>query len=123
MSDSRCVELLGHTETCEGLQVPKVFCKTWHVYSGQLNTKELKMKKSKKKKVAPVKKALDSNALMIDVNGVATLLSCSVRHVTRLADAGRMPVPIKLGSLRRWQRAVIDQWILDGCPAIRRRAK
>ena len=44
------------------------------------------------------------NAAMLDVNQVAALLCCSARHVYRLADAGLMPRPIKLGSLVRWPR-------------------
>jgi excisionase family DNA binding protein len=44
------------------------------------------------------------------------LLGCSTRHVRRLADSGRMPRPIRVGSLNRWPRAVIEAWIAEGCP-------
>jgi predicted DNA-binding transcriptional regulator AlpA len=37
-----------------------------------------------------------------------------------MADEGRMPPPIKLGSLCRWSRVAIDDWIANGCPAARR---
>ena len=61
---------------------------------------------------------------MLSVDDVAELyLNCSARHVRRLADAGRMPRPIKLGSLVRWPRLVIEQWIADGCPNVRNIAK
>tara|TARA_Y100000310_G_scaffold308193_1_gene351048 strand:- start:1791 stop:2048 length:258 start_codon:yes stop_codon:yes gene_type:complete len=54
---------------------------------------------------------------MLSVDDIANdYLGCSSRHVRRLADAGRMPRPIKLGSLVRWPRSVIEQWIADGCP-------
>ncbi len=54
---------------------------------------------------------------MLSVDDIATdYLGCSTRHVYRLADSGRMPRPVKLGSLVRWPRAVIEQWIADGCP-------
>ncbi len=54
---------------------------------------------------------------MLSVDDIAKdYLGCSSRHVRRLADAGRMPRPIKLGSLVRWPRSVIEQWIADGCP-------
>ena len=56
-------------------------------------------------------------AELLDVRGVATLLDCSTRHVYRLADAGRMPRPVKLGSLVRWRRAELDAWINAGCPS------
>ena len=40
------------------------------------------------------------SAELLDVRAVAELLGgCSTRHVFRLADAGRMPRPIRLGSL------------------------
>ncbi len=61
---------------------------------------------------------------MLSVDDIATTyLGCSTRHVYRLADSGRMPRPIKLGSLVRWPRAVIEQWIADGCPNIRNTSK
>ena len=59
-------------------------------------------------------------SLLIDVNTVAALCGCSARHVWRLSDSGKMPRPIALSALRRWDRAVIETWIADGCPAVRR---
>lgn len=59
-------------------------------------------------------------AELLDVKAVAELLGgCSVRHCYRLADAGRMPRPIKLGALIRWRRAEVLAWIGEGCPAVR----
>ena len=61
---------------------------------------------------------------MLSVDDIAKIyLGCSTRHVYRLADSGRMPRPIKLGSLVRWPRAVIEQWIADGCPNVRNARK
>ncbi len=57
-------------------------------------------------------------SLLIDVQDVAALLKCSARHVYRLADAGRMPRPVKLGALVRWSRASIESWI-SGLPKCR----
>jgi excisionase family DNA binding protein len=54
-----------------------------------------------------------------DVKIVAEKCDCSPRHVYRLADAGRMPAPLRLGSLVRWDLDAIDQWIAEGCPAVR----
>lgn len=61
-------------------------------------------------------------AQLLDVEIVAAMLGCSPRHVYRLSDAGRMPGPVKLGSLVRWSRAAVEQWIEAGCPRIERRA-
>jgi excisionase family DNA binding protein len=58
-------------------------------------------------------------AQLLDVAAVAEMLGCSQRHVYRLSDAGRMPAPVKLGSLVRWSAAAIREWIDQGCPAVR----
>jgi excisionase family DNA binding protein len=58
-------------------------------------------------------------ALLLDVRAVARLLDCSSRHVYRLADAGKMPAPIKLGALVRWRRQDIDAWLAGGCKPVR----
>ncbi len=57
--------------------------------------------------------------LLCDVDTVGAMLNCSARHVRRLADAGRMPAPVKLGSLVRWNRTAIDEWIAGGCRPVR----
>jgi predicted DNA-binding transcriptional regulator AlpA len=60
------------------------------------------------------------DAVLLDKRAVAKLLGgCSVRHVDRLAQDGRMPAPIKLGSLVRWSRRVIEDWIAGGCQPVR----
>lgn len=56
---------------------------------------------------------------LLDVEEVAALLRCSTRHVYRLVDSGKMPKPVKLGSLVRWSRAAIEDWINGGCEPVR----
>lgn len=56
---------------------------------------------------------------LLDVHAVAQLLSCSTRHVYRLADSGQMPRPRKLGALVRWDREELEKWLSDGCPTCR----
>ena len=53
---------------------------------------------------------------LLGVGEVAALLGCSTRHVRRLSDSSRMPPPLKLGSLVRWERSVLEEWIGEGCP-------
>jgi excisionase family DNA binding protein len=65
--------------------------------------------------------ATRERAAMLTVEDVAEALSCSTRTVYRLADAGRMPGPVKLGALVRWPRQAVEQWIADGCPRCERR--
>jgi excisionase family DNA binding protein len=61
----------------------------------------------------------DVSAKLLDVQAVAELLDCSQRHIYRLSDAGKIPAPLRLGALVRWNRAVIESWIDQGCPAVR----
>jgi predicted DNA-binding transcriptional regulator AlpA len=62
-------------------------------------------------------------AVLLDVRAVARLLDCSPRHVYRLADAGSMPPPVKIGALSRWLRRAIDEWIAGGCKSVRAAGK
>jgi prophage regulatory protein len=62
-----------------------------------------------------------TSARLLAVNGVALLLGVSARHVYRLADAGKMPRPVKLGGAVRWDRLAIADWIAAGCPDTDRR--
>jgi excisionase family DNA binding protein len=60
---------------------------------------------------------------LLDARAVARLLNCSWRHVYRMADAGRMPAPVRLGRLIRWDRDSLLRWIAEGCPPVRRPGK
>lgn len=53
---------------------------------------------------------------LIDLRTVAVLLGVSTRTVLRLRDSKQMPQPVRLGSLVRWRRAEILDWIATGCP-------
>jgi excisionase family DNA binding protein len=59
---------------------------------------------------------------MLDVRAVAQMLNCSARHVYRLADAAKMPAPVRIGALVRWPRQAIADWIAAGCPSVSRGA-
>jgi predicted DNA-binding transcriptional regulator AlpA len=37
-----------------------------------------------------------------------------------LADSGKLPAPIRIGSSVRWNADIIDEWIRNGCPACRK---
>ena len=58
-------------------------------------------------------------AALLNVGDLARMLDCSPRHVYRMCDAGKMPKPLRLGALVRWDRNVIETWISDGCPSVR----
>jgi len=61
-----------------------------------------------------------AQAELLDVHAVSALCHCSARHIYRLADAGRMPKALKLGSLTRWRRDEVLSWISGGCKSVRR---
>ncbi len=51
--------------------------------------------------------------VLLDIRAVSRLLSCSARHVARLAENGRLPQPVKLGRLIRWRRADLDAFLAN----------
>ena len=55
---------------------------------------------------------------LLSVDQLAEMIACSVRHVRRLADAGAMPAPVRVGALVRWPAQDIDDWIQAGCPHV-----
>ncbi len=60
-----------------------------------------------------------ATAELLDVTTVAAMLDCSPRHVYRMADAGKLPRPLRLGSLVRWRAVELRAWIAGGCSAVR----
>ena len=60
---------------------------------------------------------------MLTVHQVAQMLNCSARTIYRLTDSGRMPRPVKLNALVRWPKAVVERWIADGCPNVRKEVR
>jgi len=61
--------------------------------------------------------------VLLTVKEVAEMLGLSERTIYRLADSGAMPRPVKIGAAVRWRRNELDQWIEEGCPASRGKAK
>ena len=65
----------------------------------------------------------DKPAKLLDVQAVAAILACSPRHVYRLTDAGKMPSPLRVGSLVRWSKASIEDWVAGGCKPLKTAAR
>jgi predicted DNA-binding transcriptional regulator AlpA len=59
-----------------------------------------------------------NDPLMLSMKDVAHLMQCSDKHVVNLRKQARMPACIKLGTLVRWPRTLIEAWIADGCPEV-----
>lgn len=63
--------------------------------------------------------AAPDRAALLDVVQVGALLGCSPRHVYRMVEHGKMPLPVRLGALVRWRRAELMEWLNAGCPPVR----
>jgi excisionase family DNA binding protein len=55
---------------------------------------------------------------LLDKWAASRLLNCSPRHLARLASAGTIPPPRRLGRLVRWSRAELLDWIAGGCQPV-----
>lgn len=56
---------------------------------------------------------------LLNVDEVAKFLTVSVRTIHRLKDAGRMPMPLRIGGCLRWELSVLEAWVADGAPNLR----
>lgn len=65
---------------------------------------------------SPNSRPMPPGRVLIDVHVVAQKYGCDERSVFRWADARRIPLGLKLGSLRRWDLSEIDAHIAAGCP-------
>lgn len=50
-------------------------------------------------------------SLLLIKSELARHLRCSERQIDKLTEQGRIPLPIMLGSVRRWPRSVVIEWI------------
>lgn len=66
---------------------------------------------------------------LLDIRQLSAKGLGSTRHIRRLVDSGRMPAPVRLGSLLRWRIETgdpmtgIDDWIAAGCPSVRQHGR
>ena len=51
------------------------------------------------------------SAALVDAEEIAQLLSCSPKHVRRMAERGQLPKPVHVGRLQRWPQEAIEQRI------------
>jgi excisionase family DNA binding protein len=56
---------------------------------------------------------------LLPIGQVAAMVALSRRTISRLADAGKLPPPLRIGGSLRWRLADVRQWIAAGCPAAR----
>ena len=63
---------------------------------------------------------ITSSHRLLNEKEVAKMLGCSPRTVRRQADAGTMPWGVKVGNLRRWPAKSLEDWVVAGCPKVRK---
>ncbi len=68
------------------------------------------------RKAATSDRSPKSEGLM-NVKQLAAEIRCSVRQVWRMVAARRVPIPLRIGRMRRWRTEDIRKWINMGCPA------
>lgn len=54
--------------------------------------------------------------LLLRAEAAAKLLDISKAHFYRMHNAGKVPMPIRLGGTVRWRRAELESWIAAGMP-------
>lgn len=53
---------------------------------------------------------------LLTAKGAAELISVSKRTWHRLNSAGKVPAPVRIGSIVRWNLDELAAWIQMGCP-------
>lgn len=61
---------------------------------------------------------VDRRAELLDADTAAAMVGVSRATWDRMRSAALVPAPVKLnnGTITRWRRAELVQWIEDGCP-------
>jgi len=57
---------------------------------------------------------------LLGAREVAQMLDLCERSIWRMADAGKLPRPLKVGSRTKWRRRDLIQWIDGGCKPVRK---
>jgi excisionase family DNA binding protein len=63
---------------------------------------------------APVNR--EGGSPLADAEEAARVCSISESMLYKLNAAGKMPAPVRIGSLLRWKRRELLEWIEAGCP-------
>lgn len=58
----------------------------------------------------------ETNCLLVDALEASELLGISRAHFYRMHNAGRIPLPIRLGGSVRWRVSELVAWVNAGMP-------
>lgn len=59
-----------------------------------------------------------TDAVLINADELAKMLSVSTRTLWRLLSAGKLIQPVRIGSNTRWRLNEVHGWIDQGCPPV-----
>ena len=59
---------------------------------------------------------MENNPSLININELAKILNISTRSISRLVRDGKIPKPVHLNSMIRWNKDKITKWLDRGCP-------
>ena len=65
----------------------------------------------------------DGTPAMLKRVDVCRLLGYKPRTWSRHVATGDAPSGIRIGGMARWQREVVEDWVADGCPPVRKGAQ
>ncbi len=54
---------------------------------------------------------------LLSIQDMAAIVNCSVASVYTMKAYGRIPPPLRVGRLVRWDPRVVQKWVDDGCPS------
>lgn len=57
--------------------------------------------------------------LLLDIGGMAKFLGMSAKALQQMAWTGRVPVPVRLGGVMRWNIIRLLEWVESGCPRLK----
>lgn len=67
----------------------------------------------------PVSAANQTSEDLMNLEDLAIKLKISKRTIRRLNDAGKFPLPLRIGRSMRWRSSDIQSWLDERCPSRR----
>jgi hypothetical protein len=58
---------------------------------------------------------------LLDTRDMAEFLGIPAKAVQQMAWTGRIPIPIRLGAVMRWNIIRLLEWVESGCPRLKGR--
>ena len=62
----------------------------------------------------------DGTPAMLKRAEICALVGYRPRTWSRHVASGQAPSGIRVGGMTRWQREIVEDWVADGCPPVRK---